>query len=265
MDGRVEVSLIDGVAEIGLNRPDKMNALDSAMIDALIETGERLKTLPGLRAVVLSGAGKGFCAGLDLENFARMVGEPGAVEHLLARDFGIANRAQQAVLIWREVPVPVIAAIQDIAFGGGFQLALGADMRFAAPQARFSVMEIKWGLVPDMGGMLLMPRLARGDVIADLSFSGRIFSGREALAYGFATRLCDDPRAEALAAAREIAGKNPHAIRANKRLLQLACEADAAGVLKAETEEQRALIATPNQKEAVQANLEKRAARFGDL
>jgi enoyl-CoA hydratase/carnithine racemase len=219
--------------------------------------------------VVISGEGRAFCAGLDMGNFGRMAegarrppasGDAG----LARRTHGIANRAQYAVWVWREVPAPVIAAVHGVAFGGGFQLALGADMRFVAPDTKMAVLEIKWGLVPDMAGTQLMRHLAREDVVRELTYTGRIFSGEEALGYGFATRVCADPYAEALAMAREIAGKNPKAVRASKRLLNAAVITDQASGLIQETEEQLALIGSPNQVEAVKANLEKRAPAFID-
>ena len=266
MEDRIKVELQDGVADVRLVRTDKMNALDNAMFDALVATGERLKTEKGVRAVVLSGEGRAFCAGLDMGNFGQMAsGERRAAGNLeTPRTPGGANRAQQAVMAWREIPVPVIAAVHGVAFGGGFQLALGADLRFVTPDARMSVMEIKWGLVPDMAGVALLRGLLRDDVARELTFSGRIFSGQEALSLGLATRVCADPYAEALAFAREVAAKNPDAIRAGKRLLDLAVEADQRAILLAETTEQVKLIGSPNQVEAVKANLEKRAPQFTD-
>jgi enoyl-CoA hydratase/carnithine racemase len=182
---------------------------------------------------------------------------------LSVRTHGISNAAQYVAMVWREVPVPVIAAVHGVAFGGGLQVALGADIRIVAPDTRLSVMEIKWGLVPDMGGMVLMRELARSDVVRELTFTGRIFSGEEALQLGFATRLAADPLAEALRIAREIAGKSPDAIRAGKRLLNAAHMHSAADLLIAESVEQKALIGGANQKEAVQANIERRPPRFG--
>jgi enoyl-CoA hydratase/carnithine racemase len=161
--------------------------------------------------------------------------------------------------------VPVIAAVHGVAFGGGFQVALGADIRLVAPDTKMSVMEIKWGLVPDMGGIVLMRELARDDVVRELTFTGRIFSGQEAVALGFATRVAADPLAEALAMAHEIALKNPHAIRAGKRLLNAAMVPGAAELLLAESLEQKALIGSANQTEAVRANVERRAPRFSDV
>ncbi len=265
---RISVTIEGGVADVRLIRTDKMNALDDAMFSALIETGERLKTEAGVRAVVLSGEGRAFCAGLDMGNFGKMAsGERKGGEGLVtaSRTPGGANRAQQAAMVWREIPVPVIAAIHGVAFGGGFQVALGADIRYVTADAKMSIMEIKWGLVPDMAGLVLMRHLARDDVIRELTYSGRQFSGEEAVGYGFATRVCADPRADALALAHEIAGKNPHAIRGDKRLIDLAASgADQHAVLLAESQEQGALIGSPNQIEAVMATMEKRAAKFAE-
>lgn len=270
---RVTVDVGGGVADVRLVRTDKMNALDEAMFSALIDTGERLKSEPGLRAVVLSGEGRAFCAGLDMGNFGRMASgerEPGrssAGGNLVTaeRTPGGANRAQHAVMVWREIPVPVIAAVHGVAFGGGFQLALGADLRFVAPDARMSVMEIKWGLVPDMAGVVLLRGLLRDDLARELTWSGRQFTGEEAAAMGLATRVCADPRAEALAFAAEVAAKNPAAIRAGKRLFDLAASgADQHAILLAESQEQTALIGSPNQVEAVMANMQKRSPAFAD-
>jgi enoyl-CoA hydratase/carnithine racemase len=267
MDERVTVELHEGVADVRLTRAEKMNALDDAMFKALVDTGERLKEEKGVRAVVLSGEGRAFCAGLDMGNFAKMAsGERRRGDGLLTleRTPAGANHAQQAVFVWREIPVPVIAAVHGVAFGGGFQLALGADMRFVAPDTKLAVLEIKWGLVPDMAGMVLMRGLLRDDVARELTYTGRVFTGEEAFRLGLATRLCEDPRAEALAFAREIAGKNPHAIRAAKRLLNSVADADQVAILRAESVEQAALIGSPNQIESVMSNLEKRAAQFAD-
>jgi enoyl-CoA hydratase/carnithine racemase len=267
MEDRIKVDFRDGVADVRLTRADKMNALDNAMFSALVETGEELKTRKGLRAVVLSGEGRAFCAGLDMGNFAKMAsGERRGVAGVVntARTPGGSNSAQHAVMVWREIPVPVIAAVHGVAFGGGFQLALGADMRFVAPDTKLAVLEIKWGLVPDMAGIVLMRGLVRDDIARELTFSGRVFTGEEAYALGVATRVTTDPRGEALALAKEIAGKNPHAIRGAKRLLNLSADADQATILKAETDEQVALIGSPNQVEAVMSNVEKRAANYAD-
>jgi enoyl-CoA hydratase/carnithine racemase len=222
--------------------------------------------------VVIAGRGKAFCAGLDMASFQRMeqgtagevLGQSAGGAGLVARTHGLANAAQQVAMVWREVPVPVIAAVHGVAFGGGLQVALGADIRIVAPDTRLSVMEIKWGLVPDMAGMVLMRGLVRDDVARELTYTGRIFDGEEAARLGLATRVCADPRAEALALAAEIAGKSPTAIRAAKRLLDMVADADQHAILKAESVEQAALIGSPNQVEAVMSNMQKRAAVYAD-
>lgn len=267
MNDRVTISIDNGVADVRLTRADKMNALDEAMFDALIDAGTRLKSERGVRAVVISGEGRAFCAGLDMGNFQRTADTGREVRpegRLIARTNGIANRPQYAAWVWREVPVPVIAAVHGVAFGGGFQVMLGADIRYADPATRFSVMEIKWGLVPDMAGTILMRGLVRDDVIRELTYTGRIFEAPEAERMGIVTRVIADPRTAALEAAREIANKNPDAIRAAKRMfnaLPLASDADG---LMAESREQTALGGSPNQIEAVMAQLQKRAPNFKD-
>ena len=271
MKDRVSIDFKDGVADVRLIRADKMNALDPAMFEGLIEAGDRLAEMKGLRAVVLSGEGKAFCAGLDMGSFAAMKDAgnqegdkvPG-VRDLTRRTHGIANRPQQCAWVWRTLPVPVIAAVHGVAFGGGFQIALGADMRYATADARFSVMEIKWGLVPDLAGTQLMRHLAREDVVRELTYTGRVFNGEEAEKLGFVTRVVDDPRAAGFETAREIASKSPDAVRAAKRLLNLAITSDAATGLMAESVEQQKLIGSPNQLEAVMSNLQKRAASYRD-
>ncbi|RXH24485.1 MULTISPECIES: crotonase/enoyl-CoA hydratase family protein [Bradyrhizobium] len=264
MTDRVRVTVENDVAHVRLNRPDKMNALDPAMFEALAEAGADLRDSPEIRAVVLSGEGRAFCTGLDVERLlAAANGEPLLPSaDLMRRTHGIANFAQHIVWLWRQLPVPVIAAVHGVAFGGGFQLALGADLRYLAPDTKLAVIETKWGLVPDMCGTQLMRHLAREDVVRELTYTGRVFSADEALAYGFATRLVDDPVAAALATARDIAGRSPGAIRAAKRLLNLSATCEAAAGLAAETTEQAALLGTPDHIEAVGSNLEGRTPRW---
>ena len=266
MTDRVTLRVEDHVADVRLARPDKMNALDAAMFRALIETGRKRATEPGVRAVVLAGEGRAFCAGLDFTSFMGMTGGgerqgPG----LLDRDGASpANHAQLAAWVWQELPMPVIAAVHGVAYGGGLQIALGADIRIVAPDAKLSVMEIKWGLVPDMSGTQTLRRLVRLDVAKELTFTGRVISGTEAVALGLATRFADDPRAAALALAAEIAAKAPDAIRAGKRLLDRSGVTSVEEGLQLEETLQRGLIGRPNQIESVRANLEKRAPRFSD-
>ena len=265
MDSRISISVDGGVADVRLNRADKMNALDQQMFEAIAECGAQLAATPGLRAVVLSGAGRAFCAGLDRSEFDRMTGGQSIVaQGLERRSHGLSNLPQYAAMMWRELPVPVIAAVHGVAFGGGFQLMLGADIRILAPDTTLSIMETKWGLVPDMAGMALMRLFARDDVVRELTYSARSFSGTEAVGFGFATRTAADPLAEALALAREIAARSPDAIRSAKRLFNLNGNLDLAEILRAESREQGPLIGSPNQIEAVRANLERRAPLFID-
>lgn len=259
----------EGVVEVRLNRPDKMNALDTGMFTNLANVGEELKKDPTLRAVVISGEGRCFCAGLDMGNFSKMAEGGGAGvagNGLEPRTHGDSNLAQYVAMVWREVPVPVIAAVHGVCFGGGLQVALGADIRFATPDSQWAVMEIKWGLVPDMGGMVLLNELVRPDVFRELCYTGRVLSGQEAWELGMTTHVGGNPREEALAMAQTIAGKSPDAIRAMKRMLNNAItpKEHAARILLEESREQDRIIGSPNQVEAVYANLEKRAPKFAD-
>jgi enoyl-CoA hydratase/carnithine racemase len=259
----VRLTIVDGVADVRLNRPDKLNGLDLAMFDALVETGKRVAEDRTLRAVVLSGEGRGFCAGLDFMSF--MASSDGPKRSLFERSAeSPANLAQRAAFIWAEVPIPVIAAVHGVAFGGGIQIALAADIRIVAPDARLSVMEIKWGLIPDMSGTQTLRRLIPLDVAKELTFTGKIVSGIDAVELGLATRLSETPYEDAMALAREIAGKSPDAVRAGKRLLNAAGLLTLAEGLQLEEDLQRTLMGSPNQMEAVQANFEKRAPRFRD-
>jgi enoyl-CoA hydratase/carnithine racemase len=269
MQHRVRIEIdTHGIADVCLVRGDKMNALDIEMFDALAAAITRLKTEPGLRAVVLHGEGKAFCAGLDMGRMARLnAGEPGGTRDLRPRTHGIANSAQFLGQGWRELPVPVIAAVHGVAFGGGLQLALGADIRLVTADVKMSVMEIKWGLVPDMAGVALMRGLVRDDHARELCYTGRVVLGDEAVTLGLATRVCADPLAEALAMAQAMAQRSPSALRANKRLMNLAnrtLDETAAALLMAESVEQVALMGAAHQLEAVRANLEKRAPVFAD-
>lgn len=272
MTDRVTIAIDDnGVADVRLNRPDKMNALDPAMFDGIIDAIERLGGEKGLRAVVLSGEGRAFCAGLDMGSFAGMVENSGKADDdapksggLETRTHGDANRFQQVAWGWHVLPVPVIAAVHGVAFGGGFQIACGADIRITAPDTRHAIMEMKWGLVPDMAGMPIVRNLARDDVVRELCYTARIFSGAEALEYGFATRLSDDPHADAMTLAQEIASKSPDAVRANKRLLNMSRDQHAPEILLEESREQAGVIGKPNQIEAVMSGMAKRPGNFTD-
>ena len=260
---RVSIDLADnGVAQVRFTRGDKMNALDGAQFEAVLEAGQALREMKGLRVAVLSGEGRAFCAGLDLSSMAAGGSNPQA--RLVDRTHGNANRAQEAAMTWRKCPVPVIAAVHGVCFGGGLQIASGADIRVVHPATRMAVMEMKWGLVPDMGGYALWRGLVRDDILRELTYTNREFSGEEALGLGFATMIDEDPLAKATALAETIANKNPDAIRGSKRLFKVMQEEGEDAILLAESREQDGIMRTPNQVEAVMAEMEKRPPRFAD-
>ncbi len=271
MVDRVIVDIQDHIAHVRLNRPDKMNALDDAMFSAIIEAGESLKTNRDVRAVVLSGEGRAFCAGLDMGNFSTMAkGKSGSdgestdegLGRLEKRTHGLANRAQYTSWVWRELPVPVIAALHGVAYGGGCQISIGADMRYAAPGTKLSIMEMRWGLVPDMGATPYIHKLLRDDVLRELTYTNKVIEAEEAQELGLVTRVIENPIEAALATAAEIAARNPDAIRGAKRILNDAPFQLPQDILLAESREQDQLIGFPNQVEAVMSNMEKRAPKF---
>ena len=267
MSDRVSVHIEAGIADVRLNRPEKLNAIDPAMFEGLCKTGRELAEEKSVRAVVLSGEGRAFCAGLDMASMNAMTqggnGDLPAPEDVFASPEG-PGRAQLGAWIWQELPMPVIGAIHGVAYGGGFQIAMGADIRFVAPDARLSIMEIKWGLIPDMSGTQTLRRIARLDVIKELAFTGRVISGEEALALGLATHLSDHPHTDAMQLAREIATMSPDAVRCAKRLFNETGLGSVQEGFLLESELQKKLIGSANQVEAVRANLEKRPAAFKD-
>jgi enoyl-CoA hydratase/carnithine racemase len=266
MSDRVSCTIERGVADVRMIRADKLNALDGPMLDALIDVIDALKADTSVRAVVLSGEGRGFCAGLDFGSFQAMAGQGGGASlgRLAAPTGGPANRAQQVAWGWQELDAAVIAAVHGVALGGGLQLAVGADLRIVAPDARMSVLEVRWGLVPDMSGTQLLPRLVGLDVAKELAFTGRMVSGEEAVRLGLATRVSEHPLEDALALAAEIAAKNPYAIAGTKRLLNMAGLVPVAEGFAEEARIQGRLVGSPNQVEAITAYFEKRDPVFED-
>lgn len=264
MSDRVLVNVNDGVADVRLNRPEKLNALDGAMFKALADAGESLKERSDVRAVVLSGEGRSFCAGLDFSSFQEMGSsqEKNETDPEDALQGRITHLGQQAAWVWQELEVPVIGAISGHALGAGFQIAMGPDIRLVHPDTKMSVLEIRWGLVPDMGASVLLPPLVGLDVAKELYFTGRMISGTEAVQLGIATRVSENPRADALELAAEIAEKNPEAIRRMKTILNGIGGRSTAQRFAAEREHIGALIGSPNQKEAVSAFFEKRTPKF---
>lgn len=259
MNDRVTTSIVGQVADVRFNRADKMNALDPAQFAAIGAAIDELAGRTDVRCVVLSGEGRAFCAGLDMASMA--AGGSGTSKD--RNDQG-SILPQHVAWGWRQLPMPVIAAVHGVAFGGGFQIMAGADIRIAHPDTRFAIRESYWGLVPDMAGWPLWRTQVRDDVLRELAYTAREFGADEALSYGFVTRVADDPHAAALALAVEIAGRSPHAVRGIKRLANQAHDADPRALLEAETEEQLAVIGKPNMMEAVAANMGQRAANFID-
>lgn len=261
---RVTVEIADHVATVTLRRPEKHNALDAAMFKGIIDSVEQLKVEKGVRVVVLHGDGPSFCSGLDIPSFMAPDADAPVVNLLERPEGQPANVAQRVSTGWSELPMPVIAAVHGNCFGGGLQIALGADLRFAAPDAQLSVMESRWGLVPDMGISRSLPRLVGVDVAKELTFTARRLSGEEARQIGLVTRVAADPLAEALDFAREIAVRSPQAMRAAKRLFDETWNASAEESLLLETELQLALLGSPNQIEAVRAGMAKETPNFTD-
>jgi enoyl-CoA hydratase/carnithine racemase len=262
VEERVKIEVADHVAVVTLTRADKHNALDIPMFEAIIGAAAEVADEPGVRAVVLHGDGPSFCSGLDVMSImASQGGTNGLVDPIRG---GVPNWFQRAAYDWVRVPVPVIAAVHGNCLGGGLQIALGADIRFATPDARLSVMEVKWGLIPDMSITRTLPRLVSIDVAKELTYTGRVFSGTEAHELGIVTHVESDPLSAARALAGEIAAKSPDAVRSAKRLFDDAWTGPAEETLALEAELQLSLIGSPNQLAAVAAGLTKEPAEFVD-
>ena len=259
---RVRIEIADHVATVTLTRADKHNALDIAMFEGILAASERLRSEPGIRAVVLHGDGPSFCSGLDVMSImASGNGTDALLEPLRGE---VPNWFQRAAYDWLRVPVPVIAAVHGNCLGGGLQIALAADIRIAHPETKLSVMEIKWGLIPDMAITRTLPRLVALDVAKELTYTGRIFSGTEAAELGVVTRVSDDPLAIARELAAEIAARSPDAVRGAKRLYDTAWHGATEEMLALEAELQLGLIGSPNQLAAVTAGFTKEPAEFVD-
>lgn len=255
---RVLLDVAEGIGHLRLNRPDKMNAFDVEQFAALADRIDEIAARRDIRCIVLSGEGRAFSVGLDLQALSGA----GEFPDLMPRSHGEANVFQHCAWGLHRLPVPVIAAVHGFAFGAGFQVMLGADIRVAAPDLECAMMEIRWGIAPDMGGIVLLRSIVRSDVARDITFTGRRIKAEEAATLGLVTYVADDPVAKAMEIARAIAASSPDAIRASKRLLNL--EADAASILMEESREQKALMASANHREAVAAGMEKRPPVFRD-
>lgn len=261
---RIRIDVADHVATATMIRADKHNALDRPMFEALEGAIKRLKNEAGVRCVILAGEGPSFCSGLDIASFMAESDGGGAGSLMAPREGAAANYAQHVATGWSELPVPVIAAIHGYCFGGGIQIALGADIRLAAPDATLSVMESRWGLIPDMGITRALPRLVGIDVAKEITFTGRRIDGEEAARLGLVTRTAPDPHAAAAQLAAEIAQRSPDAVRAAKRLYDESWTAPAERTLALEAELQQGLLGSPNQIAAVMAGMSKQPAEFTD-
>lgn len=257
----VSCTVEDGIAHVRLDRPDKLNALTLDTLDDLVRTARWLRHDKTLRAVVLSGEGDAFCAGLD---FASVMRSPAAiVGALLPVPWRGTNRFQEACWAWRRLPVPVIAAVHGHCYGGGLQIALAADFRFATPDSRWSVLEGRWGLIPDMSGVRSLSELVGIDVAKKLTMTAEIVSGKEAAELGLVTGLDSDPVAAALSLAEELRSKSPDAVAAAKRLFDGARTASARRTFARERVEQVVLLALRNTRIARESAFAKITPTFG--
>ena len=276
MSELVTIEINDHIADVRLNRPEKYNAISPQMFEALVSAGESLMDRADVRVVVLSGNGPGFCAGLDMNSFQGMadradenaskreVTEEIVKNRPVAKEERPENHAQRAAYIWKKLPMPVIAALHGVSYGGGCQIALGADIRFAAPSAKLSVLEIKWGLIPDMSLTQTLRDLVPLDVAKELAFTGATLSATEAKELGLVTHVAEDPHAAAMELARTIASKSPDAIRFGKQLFETSWHADARTGLQLEAKLQTKLIGSANQVEAIKSNFENRDPDYKD-
>lgn len=263
MKDRLTISMDGHVARVMLDRPEKYNALDLEMFNALGAAADSLARESKVRAVVLHGAGEHFCAGIDIG----VLNDPAVkidAKMLAPLPSSAANLFQRAAYAWRELPMPVICALQGSTFGGGLQIAAGADLRYAAGDTRFSIMETKWGLIPDMAISTTLRDIVCADKLKELAWSARIFDAQEALELGMITGLEDDPLATATRVAQECAGRSPEAVRGIKRLVNEAWHLSEADSLALEAELQLGVMGAANQLEAVRANFEKRPPVFAD-
>jgi enoyl-CoA hydratase/carnithine racemase len=264
MADRVSLEINDHVARVTLDRADKRNAVDMAMFDALLEVSAEIRDTRGVRAVVLCGDGPDFCAGIDITVFAGAgIGVDGP-DILTPLEGMAANIVQSSAMIWRDLPVPVITALHGAVFGAGLQIAMGADLRIAAPDTRLSVMEVRWGLIPDMAITNTFRHVVRQDYLRELTYTGRVVTAEEGRELGLVTRLSESPLEDALALAREIAARSPDAIRGSKQLINRSWEMPPDAALRLEAELQARVLSGSNQHEAAMANREKRPPVFTD-
>jgi enoyl-CoA hydratase/carnithine racemase len=260
---KITIDTENHVADVILNRADKMNAVDLEMFEALGQAADTIAASKEVRAVVLRGSGGNFCAGIDLSIMANSEFDFGQALMTPVKP-SAANVFQRAAYAWRELQVPVICAIEGVAFGAGMQIALGADIRYAAPDAKFSIMEIKWGIIPDMGISTTLRHLVTPDRAKELSWSGRVLSSSEAEELGLITAVTEDPLSTSRKLALDCASRSPDAIRGIKTLVNQTWHMPESEALALEAQLQSGIIGGENQREAVAANLAKRKPEFRD-
>mmetsp|Transcript_3283 Transcript_3283/g.3660 ORF Transcript_3283/g.3660 Transcript_3283/m.3660 type:complete len:354 (-) Transcript_3283:502-1563(-) len=265
-----------GIKHVQLNRPEKLNSLDMRMFESIASAASELRDDTSVRAVILSGAGKAFCTGLDVKSIVSpLKGNPKSnIDRLLKRPSGyghpppdndsitsdvntsskassippsLGNLAQDVAYLWRDIPAPVIAVLHGMCFGGGMQIALGADLRFAEPNCKLSIMEAKWGLIPDMSASITLRELVRIDIAKELTMTGRVITAEEGARLGLITRCTEDPMAEAVKVAKEIVSRSPDAVAESKRLFQQSWVATQKDCLELESKIQSGLIGSWNQ------------------
>jgi enoyl-CoA hydratase/carnithine racemase len=229
------------------------------MMHALVDAARAVRRQRNVRAVILRGEGKAFCAGLD---FATVMRKPGGILAAFLPWWRKDNLFQRMCLAWRDLPVPVLAVTHGYCFGGGMQLALACDFRFSTPDCQFSIMEIQWGLIPDMSASVTLRELTSADVAMELTMTGRKFDAREGQALNLITRVADDPMADAQALAEQICARSPDAIAAAKKLFRSTRHSSERRALARERRLQLAVLLGSNQREAMRANFDKREPVF---
>lgn len=257
----VTSTVSDGIAQVRLDRPEKLNALTLDTLHQLIATAHELRGDRSVRAVVISGEGDSFCAGLDFA--AVLKNPPGIIRAFVPMPWRGTNAFQEACWAWRRLPVPVIAAVRGHCYGGGLQLALAADFRIASPDSEWSVLEGRWGLIPDMSGIQTLAELVGIDAAKLLTMTARLVSGKEAADLGLVTELAGDPESAALDLARQLAGRSPDQLAAAKRLFNGSWTSSPRRTFARERFEQLLLLVASNTTAAREAAFKRVAPVFG--
>jgi len=252
---RVKFYVENHIAYVVLNRPDKHNGIDKAMVVELVNTANHIRRQRDIRCVILSGEGPSFCAGLDFNYVAK---HPSMVVRFFAKlPWTKDNMFQRVAHIWRDLPVPVISVVHGNCFGAGMQIVLATDYRIVMPDAQLSIMEMKWGLIPDMSGTVTLSRLTRIDIAQELTMTGRIFTGEQGAEYGLVSCVSATPMKNAEQLAQTICKQSPDAIAATKYLFKKTWKSETRLSLFWERITQLRLLGRKNQKIAMKNGLSK--------